>query len=177
MHILLVHQAFAAVDEPGATRHYELASHLAAQGHQVTILAGQVSYLSGSRIAGGWVQREQPSPGLAILRCYTASGWHQSFARRVVSFFSFMGSSLVIGLGVDYVDLVWGTSPPIFQGISAWALARAKRVPFVFEVRDLWPSFAVAAGVLKNRLLIGLSRRLERFLYRRGRLGGVKLPR
>jgi glycosyltransferase involved in cell wall biosynthesis len=69
-------------------------------------------------------------------------------------------------LKVKGVDLVWGTSPPIFQGITAWAVARIHRVPFLFEVRDLWPAFAVAVGVLKNPLLIRLSEWLERFLYR-----------
>jgi glycosyltransferase involved in cell wall biosynthesis len=64
------------------------------------------------------------------------------------------------------VDLVWGTSPPIFQGATAWALARLKGVPFLFEVRDLWPAFAVAVGVLRHQLLIRASEWLERFLYR-----------
>ena len=78
-----------------------------------------------------------------------------------------MLSSFVIGLGVKQVDLVWGTSPPIFQAATAWALARLKGVPFLFEVRDLWPAFAVAVGVLHHPLLIRLSEGLERFLYRR----------
>jgi glycosyltransferase involved in cell wall biosynthesis len=67
---------------------------------------------------------------------------------------------------VRRVDLVWGTTPPIFQGPTAWLLARLKGVPFLLEVRDLWPAFAVAVGVLKNRWLISLSEGLERFLYR-----------
>ena len=78
-----------------------------------------------------------------------------------------MITSFIAGLGVSNVDLVWGTSPPIFQGFTAWLLARLKSVPFLFEVRDLWPEFAIAVGVLKNRFLIVLSEWLERFLYRR----------
>ncbi len=62
---------------------------------------------------------------------------------------------------------MWGTSPPIFQGVTAWALARLKRVPFLFEVRDLWPAFAIAIGVLRQPLLVRASLWLERFLYRR----------
>jgi glycosyltransferase involved in cell wall biosynthesis len=77
-----------------------------------------------------------------------------------------MFSSFLVGLSIRRVDLVWGTSPPIFQGPTAWALARLKRVPFLFEVRDLWPAFAVAVGVLKQPLLIRLTECLERFLYR-----------
>jgi glycosyltransferase involved in cell wall biosynthesis len=49
--------------------------------------------------------------------------------------------------------------------MTAWALARLKRVSFVLEVRDLWPAFAEEVGVLRNRVLIGASRWLERFLY------------
>jgi glycosyltransferase involved in cell wall biosynthesis len=77
-----------------------------------------------------------------------------------------MVSSFFTGLRVRNVDLVWGTSPPIFQGLTAWVLARLKRVPFLFEVRDLWPAFAIGVGVLRNPLLIRASEWLERFLYR-----------
>jgi glycosyltransferase involved in cell wall biosynthesis len=67
---------------------------------------------------------------------------------------------------VKDVDLVWGTTPPIFQSFTAWLLARLKRVPFLLEVRDLWPAFAVQVGVLRNPILIRASEWLERFLYR-----------
>jgi glycosyltransferase involved in cell wall biosynthesis len=87
-----------------------------------------------------------------------------------------MISSFVAGLRVKHVDLVWGTSPPIFQGLTAWMLARLKRKPFLFEVRDLWPYFAVAVGVLRQPLLIRLSQWLERFLYRRADIVVVNSP-
>ncbi len=164
MHILLIHQAFVAFDEPGGTRHYEMARHLVAHGHRVTVIASPVSYLTGSELRG--VSSRQEENGLRILRAYTYPALHKSFAHRVLAFFSFMLSSLVLGIGVREVDLVWGTSPPIFQGVTAWLLARGKGVPFLFEVRDLWPKFAIAVGVLKNPILIRLSLWLERFLYR-----------
>ena len=167
MHILLIHQAFAALDEPGGTRHHELSRHLVALGHRVTVLTGQVSYLTGQHTASGWAQREVDDLGVVIWRCYTYPAWHRSFIHRVLSFFSFMISSLVNGIRVREIDLVWGTSPPIFQGLTAWLLARLKRARFLFEVRDLWPFFAVAVGVLRQPLLIRLSEWLERFLYRK----------
>ena len=169
MHILLIHQAFAALDEPGGTRHHELARYLAGRGHKVTIIASPVSYLTGSPSfspspTGGGVRGE--GGGIRVIRAYTYQALHKSFVHRIFSFFSFMVSSFFAGLGVQNVDLVWGTSPPIFQGVTAWLLARLKRVPFLFEVRDLWPSFAIAVGVLKNPTLIKMSLWLERFLYR-----------
>lgn len=167
MHILLIHQAFAALDEPGGTRHHELARELVAHGHRVTVLTGQVSYMTGERLAHGWVHRETDELGVSIWRCYTYPAWHRSFVHRLVSFISFMFSSFVNSVWVREVDLVWGTTPPIFQGFTAWLIARLKRVPFLFEVRDLWPYFAIAVGVLKQPILIRLSEWLERFLYRR----------
>jgi len=174
MYILLVHQAFAALDEPGGTRHAELARCLAQRGHRVTVIASQVSYLTGSSHPTEHSPEEES--GVLIHHAYTYSGLHKSFVHRVFSFFSFMLSSFITGFRVKNVDLVWGTSPPIFQGVTAWALARFKRAPFLFEVRDLWPAFAVGVGVLRNPLLIRLSEWLEKFLYHRADLVMVNSP-
>jgi glycosyltransferase involved in cell wall biosynthesis len=167
MHILLIHQAFAALDEAGGTRHHEIAQYLVARGHRVTIIASPVSYLTGK-------SQEDPPPGnedqkstdeIKVIRATTYSALHRSFVHRVISFLSFMITSFFIGLRVKDVDLVWGTSPPIFQSLTAWALARLKRIPFLLEIRDLWPAFAIAIGVLRQPAMIKASEWLERFLY------------
>ncbi|MBE0408612.1 MAG: glycosyltransferase family 4 protein [Anaerolineales bacterium] len=183
MHILLIHQSFTALDEPGGTRHHEMARHLAAKGHRITVIASQVSYLTGSTKPEniGALQRnsivERNHLGqIDIHRVYTYPALHRSFAHRLFAFFSFMIMSFWAGLKVNNVDVVWGTSPPIFQGITAWALGKLKRAAFLFEVRDLWPSFAVGIGVLKQPSLIYASEWLERFLYRRANLVIVNSP-
>ncbi len=177
MHILLIHQAFASLDEPGGTRHFELARMLAASGHRVTVIASPVSYITGARVEAVDASRAGTEvPGLRILRAAVYTAHHRSFAHRMLAFFSFMFSSFWLGLGVRNVDLVWGTSPPIFQGVSASILARLKGARFVFEVRDLWPQFAVAVGVLKNQILIRMSEWLERALYRRADCVVVNSP-
>ncbi len=173
MHILIIHQAFASIDEPGGTRHYEFARLLAARGHRVTVIASPVSYITGTATASG--SKALPD-GVQILRAPVYAAHHKSFVHRMLAFFSFMVSSFWLGLGVKNVDVVWGTSPPIFQGVTAWALARLKAARFLFEVRDLWPQFAVAVGVLRNPLLIRASEWLERFLYRHADLVMVNSP-
>ena len=174
MHILLIHQAFASLNEPGGTRHHELARFLAQRGHQVTIIASPVSYLTGTAFTRPGTARARPQMqtagaggGVTILRAYTYAALHRSFVHRVSSAFSasWLRPSWP-GCSVRQVDLVWGTSPPIFQGVTAWALARLKGAPFLFEVRDLWPAFAVGVGVLRQPVLIRLSEWLEGFLYR-----------
>ncbi|HEY9088277.1 MAG TPA: glycosyltransferase family 4 protein, partial [Anaerolineaceae bacterium] len=169
MHILLIHQSFAGLDEVGGTRHIEMARYLVQRGHRVTVIASTVNYLTGQSRAGRrrLVQTQAAEPGITILRAYTYPAFHRSFVHRFFSFISFMVTSFLAGLRVRQVDLVWGSSPPIFQGVTAWLLARLKGAPFLFEIRDLWPEFPIAVGVLRNKTLIALSRWLERFLYRR----------
>ncbi len=164
MHILLIHQIFVALDQPGGTRHHEIARYLKQQGHEVTVIGSSVSYLTG--VKEDFQSRKQTDDlGVTIIRSYTLPTMNRSFIWRVFSFISFMISSFFNGLFVRDVDLVWGTTPPIFQAPTAWLLARLKGVPFLLEVRDLWPAFAVAVGVLKNKTLIRMSEWLERFLY------------
>lgn len=166
IHVLLVHQAFVGPDEPGGTRHYEFARHCLAQGHEFTIITSDISYLTGrSMIQKAGIVSEQDLYGMKILRTYTYPSLHRSFIWRVFSFLSFMVMSLAASLRSGNIDLVMGTSPPIFQAVSAWLISRLRRRPFLLEIRDLWPEFAIGMGVLKNPVLIRLSRLLERFLY------------
>jgi glycosyltransferase involved in cell wall biosynthesis len=166
MHILLIHQAFASLNEPGGTRHHEFARFLVKQGHQVSIIASPVSYLTGKDTQSQQVEIEMEGK-IFIYRAYTYPALHKSFAHRLFSYFSFMISSFFISMKIKNVDIVWGTSPPIFQSFTAWLVSKLKRVSFLLEIRDLWPAFAIAVGVLNNKVLISLSLWLEKFLYHR----------
>ena len=103
MKILLIHQFFASLDEPGGTRHHELARRLADLGHHVTIIASPVSYLTGTsqKARVPWVECQPDGDCNAVLRGYTYTAFHRSFVHRVISFLSFMFSSFIIGL--DYI--------------------------------------------------------------------------
>lgn len=178
MHVLLIHQAFTALDEPGGTRHHEFARYLAAEGNRVTIIASPISYLTGKKESGDISQAEEQesTEGITLLRAYTYPALHRSFIHRMLSFLSFMLSSFISGLRIRDVDLVWGTSPPIFQCITALTLARIKGAKFLLEIRDLWPAFAVAVGILRQPTLIRASEWLERFLYQRADMVVVNSP-
>ena len=107
------------------------------------------------------------SRGIRVLRAYTYPTLHRSFVWRVISFLSFMLTAVWAGWKAGKVDVVMGTSPPLTQPLSAWAIAVLRRRPFLLEIRDLWPEFAIDMGVLRNPVLIWVTRRLEMFLYRR----------
>ncbi len=168
MNILLIHQAFVSPKEGGGTRHYEFARHLLSKGHRFTVVASNLSYLSGEKVVeSDKLVSEEKLDGIRVLRAYTYPSLHKGFVWRVISFFSFMFTSIIAGLKAGKVDIVMGTSPPIFQAFSAWIVASTRRCPFLLEIRDLWPAFAIDMGVLKNPVLIKLSRWLEQFLYSR----------
>ena len=168
MRILLINQAFVSPDEPGHTRHFEMAKFLQAHGHELVIVASDLNYQTGQRtVARTGVFAEQNFDGVHVLRSYIYPALHRSYVWRIVSFFSFMFSSVWTALQAKDVDLVMGTTPPIFQAVSAWVVALIRRKPFLLEVRDLWPEFGVSMGVLKNPVVIALARWLEMFLYAR----------
>ena len=166
MHLLLIHQIFATPDDPGGTRHFEFCRYLVRKGHQVTVVASNVRYLSGQKIRhANSLVNEEIREGVRILRVATLATINVSFAWRVISFIGFMILSTFATLRVSRVDLVMGTSPPIFQGVSAVAASIWHRCPLLLEIRDLWPEFAIDMGVLKNRMVIRMSRWLEGWLY------------
>lgn len=163
---LLIHQAFVSKSEPGGTRHYELGKRLVEQGQQLTVIASDVSYQTGRcLLKRPRLISESYIDGIRLLRAYTYSGIHRSYFSRVISFLSFMVTSILAGANADSPDLVMGTTPPIFQALSACVIAKLRGSPFLLEVRDLWPEFAIDIGLLRNRTLIRLSRLLEKFLY------------
>lgn len=168
MKILLLNQAFVSPDEPGHTRHFEMAQYLRERGHELVIVASDLNYQTGQRtVERHGLFTEQMIDGVRVLRSYIYPELHRSYFWRIVSFFSFMFSSVWTALSVKDADLIMGTTPQIFQAVSAWFVAFIRRKPFLLEVRDLWPEFGVSMGVIRNPVVIALARWLEKFLYTR----------
>lgn len=166
MKILIVHQNFVDHKHPGGTRHLDIAKCLVNKGHEVTIVASTVDYLSGNQIDGPKVEMHE---GVKIVRAYALPTVQKSILWRLVSYLSFIPSSLVEAFRHGKADVVLGTTPPIFQLPATWLVSLFRRAPFVLEVLDLWPEFAIGMGVLKNRFVIWMARKVEWFFYRRGR--------
>ncbi len=173
MRVLIIHQAFASPDEPGGTRHFELARACANKCIQFNIVGSRVSYakVSTGQSYGdrNLLPEQKVIEGVNISRAYALGSHHRSFIWRLFSFIVFMFSSIWSAFCVGNGNLVIATSPPIFQTLSAWFIALIRNRPLLLEVLDLWPEFAIDMGVLKNPLLIRLSRYLESFLYAKAR--------
>jgi len=133
MHLLIVHQNFVDHQHPGGTRHFELARHLVERGHRCTIVAGSVDFLTGRSLP----RTTECVDGVVIRRAYAFPTIHHSYFGRALSYLSFMVTSVWQGLRAGRVDVIMGTSPPMFQLPSAWLVAVLRRRPFLLEIRDL----------------------------------------
>ena len=173
MRITLLCQYFPPEMGAPSARTYEHARHWANLGHEVTVVTGFPNHPTGvirPEYRGYFIKREQ-TDGIDVLRTWVYVAANKGFTKRVLNFLSFFLSSFILAaLKTGRTDVVIGTSPQFFCAVSAFLLSRIKRVPFVFEVRDIWPQSAVELGALSNPLIIRALRAIELFLYRRAAL-------
>lgn len=166
MHILCLHQHFATDKGRISTRSYELAQRLLAHGHRMTVICGR-SNRSGLPPKTGPGINEYCIDGIRVLVLPVPYRQNMGYIRRLYAFFVFMLWSTGIALRQRQIDVVFAISTPLTIGIPAMIVSSLKHVPFVFEVRDLWPEVPIRMGILRNRALVFLARRLEYAIYRR----------
>lgn len=164
MHVIYIHQHFATKAGATGTRSYEMSRRLLRAGHRVTMICGEYAP-GGVRPSGGRRITEHDVDGIRVLQVAEPYGNQMGPLRRVLAFGRFARAATRIIRGLDG-DLVFATSTPLTVGIPGMKGARHLGVPFVFEVRDVWPEVLVSAGVLTNPLMIWSAGRLERKIYR-----------
>ena len=181
MKILLVHQYFVGKNQGGGLRFNEMTKVWADKGHEISVIAGM---LDGStkvdpRYKGKFFYLEKDfEKNTDVYRCHVSEQYDVNFLGRLWAYFSFVFSSTWAGLFLvkgRYNALVV-TSPPLFVGITAYILSKLKRIPLIFEVRDLWPESAIDTGIIRNSFLIKLSYKFEAFIYRNSKMINVLTP-
>jgi glycosyltransferase involved in cell wall biosynthesis len=180
MQILLVHQYFLGKNDAGGSRWNQFSKYWSSKGHEVKVLAGSVHYATGKKAPeykGKFYVRESEGHNIEVFRCHVSEAYNKNFIGRLWAYFSFAFSTILVGLfKVGKVDVIICTSPPLTVGMTGWILSKLKRVPMVFEVRDLWPESAIDTGVLTNRFLIKISYWLEKKSYRSSNWINVLTP-
>jgi colanic acid biosynthesis glycosyl transferase WcaI len=168
MNILFLSENFTPETNAAATRVHERAVYWAKWGHRVTVLTSAPNFPEGKLFAGyknHWYRREEID-GITVIRVKTFIAANDGVVLRSLDFVSFMVSSVIAGLFQPRPDVVVATSPQFFTAIAGWALAAIRRLPFVFELGDLWPRSIVAVGAIRVDWIIRLLERVELFLYR-----------
>lgn len=156
-----------------AARASELAQHLARVGHDVSVLTGFPNHPTGV-VPPEWRGRLRRLTYHEIVgQVHVFRTWlwplpNCKAHERMCNYASFCVSSAIRGLTLSRPDVIIGSSPQLLVGLSGWWLAFARQIPFVFEVRDLWPESLAAVGVGgENSLLHKTLAGIAHFLYRR----------
>lgn len=169
MHVLFLTDNFPPEVNAPASRTFEHGREWVQQGAQVTVITCAPNFPKGKVFDGyrnRWWQSEVVD-GMRVIRVWSYITANEGFVKRVLDYLSFMLTATVAALFVRHVDVVVGTSPQFFTACAAWMVGTLKRVPWVFELRDLWPESIKAVGAMGDSLAIRLLERLEMFLYRR----------
>jgi glycosyltransferase involved in cell wall biosynthesis len=161
------------VPEPAApaARVHEFARAWARAGHTVEVVTTFPNHPLGRipRAYRGKARVTEHLDGIRVLRCWLYAVPNRGVGRRGLDHLSFMLTSLLFGLPrLTRTDVVIASSPTLFSALSAWVMSRIKHVPFVLEVRDLWPEAIVDLGLMRRgSLTVKLLQRLATFLYAR----------
>jgi glycosyltransferase involved in cell wall biosynthesis len=168
--ILILHQYFLGKEDPGGSRFNQFVKYWESMGHEITVIAGTVHYATGKKedkYKGKWITKEKYSDSVTVYRTYVSEAYNKSFIGRLWGYFSFTFSSLTAALfKIPKHDVMIVTSPPLFVGITGVLTKWFKRVPMIFEIRDLWPESAIDTGVLTNKFLIKAAYLVEKFSYK-----------
>ena len=180
MKIMIIHQYFLGKDAAGGARWNQMAKFWSQAGHDVTVIAGMVDYNTGKKLEKyrwRFIQREQESENISVYRCHVSESYNKSFLGRAWAYFSFAFSSTIAGLlFAKRPDVILATSPPLTVSTTMNWLGWLRRVPTVFEVRDLWPESALDTGVLKPGRLADLLYSMEAKAYSRSKWINVLTP-
>ncbi|MBU0618535.1 MAG: glycosyltransferase family 4 protein [Planctomycetes bacterium] len=164
MHVAYIHQHFATTKGTTGTRSYEMSRRLLEAGHRVTMVCGAYDASNMGATSPGYVS-EFECDGIHVKRVNEPYANKMGFVPRLRAFSRFACQATKVVSRLD-ADLVFATSTPLTVGIPGMKGAQKLGVPFVFEVRDLWPELPIAMGIVKSPLLIWYARRLERRIYR-----------
>jgi glycosyltransferase involved in cell wall biosynthesis len=167
MHILFLTDNFPPERNAPASRVYEHACYWTHWGHQVTVLTCAPNFPEGRVYEGysnHWYSHEEMH-GIHVVRVKTFITRNEGVMLRTLDYVSFMMTSFLAGLLQVRPDVVVATSPQFFTTVSGWALSRVYRLPFVFELRDLWPASIMAVSAMRENVVLRWCERLELFLY------------
>ena len=161
MRVVYLHQYFILPSTPGGTRSYEMARRLVASGHEVDLLTTD---FQNEDPTPGW--RESNESGIRVHWCGIRYDNRMGWFRRMWAFLKFAFVSSRRAASID-ADVIFATSTPLTIAIPAMYASWRRGIPYVFEVRDVWPAVPIALGALRNPVLRWFARKLEYYAYHR----------
>lgn len=156
MKIALLHQHFNTPEEGGALRSYYLAKALADHGMEVTVITGS---LHPKRM-------QRKVDGINVIYLPVPYENKFKFSRRIRAYLRFARLVIRNRAALQYTDIIYAISTPLTIGLPALWFKRMKKIPYYFEVGDLWPEAPIQLGFIRNPLLKSFLHKFERIVYR-----------
>lgn len=169
MHILFLTDNFPPEVNAPASRTFEHCREWVKAGHQVTVITGAPNFPKGKVFDGyrNELWQQEAMAGIRVIRVWTYITANEGFAKRTLDYLSYMITGFLASLFVRRVDVVVGTSPQFFTVCAAYVTGLFKRVPWMFELRDIWPESIRVVGAMKQSKVLDLLEKVELFLYRK----------
>jgi colanic acid biosynthesis glycosyl transferase WcaI len=171
--ILYVSQYFPPEMGAPAARAAELAQHWARTGHSVSVLTGFPNHPTG-KVPDEWRARlrrltyREKAGDVNVFRTWLWPLPNRKAHERMRNYASFFISAALRGMAIERPDVLIATSPQLLVGLAGWWIAFTRQIPFVFEVRDLWPESLIAVGIGdENSWLHHVLAQIAGFLYER----------
>jgi len=167
MNILFLTHYFPPEVNAPATRTYEHCKHWVNNGYEVTVITCAPNHPKGSVYPGyrnKLFQREVVD-GIKVIRLWTYVTANEGFVKRTLNYLSYMFAVIIAIPFFPKVDIVISTSPQFFCGLSGYFVKFFKSIPWVLEIRDLWPESILAVGAIKNKTIINTLKYIEKKAY------------
>ena len=171
MRILFFSHYFPPEGNAPASRTYAHCRRWVAAGHDVTVVTSAPNHPRGVLYPGyrNRLRQVEDWNGIRVVRVATYLAANAGTWRRTLNYVSYMVSATAFGSLERRPDVVMATSPQFFCGWAGVLVSKLRRVPFILEIRDLWPESIAAVGAIRSRLVIGLLAKLELAMYRAAR--------
>lgn len=169
MRILFLSDNFPPEVNAPASRTFEHCREWVKAGHQVTVITCAPNFPKG-RVFEGYrnsLFSRETVDGIEVIRVWSYITANEGFLKRTLDYVSFMLASIPASFRVPRPDVVIATSPQFFTACAGYVVGALRRVPYVFELRDIWPESIRAVGAMKESWVLDRLEKLELFLYRK----------
>jgi len=173
MKLLILSQYYPPETGAPQNRLSDLAKRLSAMGVDVLVLTAMPNYPQMKKYSGYRKKFyiKESLDGIAIHRSFIFVSSSKKMILRLINYFSFVITSIITGIfKIGKLDYLICESPPLFLGISGVILSKLKGAKLILNVSDLWPESAEKLGLINNRFLIRITRKLEEFIYRKSEI-------
>jgi glycosyltransferase involved in cell wall biosynthesis len=163
LRILYLHQHFSPPDGVGNNRSLELAAHWTKSGHKVTIVCGSGNF--SDRLPLFQLLKRYNFEGIKVIRLNVNYSHFDNFFIRIFHFIQFLFLSIFTSFLTRKTDIVYASSTPLTIGLLGIWYKRIFGIRFVFETVDLWPDVPIGMGIIKNKWLINVLYKIEKWIY------------